>query len=111
MSDNFRLFSVDQEVFFDKIISQTEFQKTFRAHEGTNPHVFTVDSSDMEYQRSSGIRFQPAYTYDNAPQPNVVVVGKDWAPDEYIVTEQHPIWLTDGQKKPRLQGLYRIMLP
>ncbi len=58
----------------DKMISQTEFQKTFRAHEGTNPHVFTVGPSDMEYQMSSGIRFRPAYTYDNAPEANVVVV-------------------------------------
>jgi Transcriptional regulator containing an amidase domain and an AraC-type DNA-binding HTH domain len=58
----------------DTEILQTEFQKTFGAHEGTNPHVFTVGPSDVEYQLSSGTNFRPTYTYDNAPEANVVVV-------------------------------------
>ena len=58
----------------DTKISQTEFQKTFGTHEGTNPHVFTVGPTDAEYQLSSGTWFRPTYTYDNAPEANVVVV-------------------------------------
>ncbi|KGH64586.1 hypothetical protein X291_09020 [Oenococcus oeni IOEB_C23] len=58
----------------DNPINQEQFQKTFRAHEGTNPHVFTVGPTTDQYELSSGSKFSPTYSYDNAPEANVVLV-------------------------------------
>jgi transcriptional regulator GlxA family with amidase domain len=58
----------------DKPIGQAEFQKTFGASEGINPHVFTVGPTTEQYELSSGTKFAPTYSYDNAPEANVVLV-------------------------------------
>ncbi|WP_318766488.1 DJ-1/PfpI family protein [Lactiplantibacillus carotarum] len=55
-------------------VTQTEFQTTFAAHTGTNPHVFTVGPTTTPYQLSAGSTFTPQYSYANAPHANVVLV-------------------------------------
>lgn len=55
-------------------VTQTEFQQTFAAHPGTNPHVFTVGPTTDPYELSSGTQFAPTYSYENSPAANVVLV-------------------------------------
>jgi transcriptional regulator GlxA family with amidase domain len=55
--------------------TEDEFRKTFVAHEGAMPNVFTVGPRTSEaYKLSSGTRFIPQYSYADAPKANVVLV-------------------------------------
>lgn len=67
--------SVFQSFPPDHDFTQDQFRTTFKAHEGAVPNVFTVGPTTREaYHLSSGTRFIPQYSYDDAPSANVVLV-------------------------------------
>ena len=54
-------------------IGESDFVKTFRSREGSTPSLFTVESTTGVYRMSSGMRFVPDFSYDNAPPANMIV--------------------------------------
>jgi transcriptional regulator GlxA family with amidase domain len=56
-------------------------------------HTYVVSKSTDPVQTAPGMRIVPDYSFDNAPQPNVIVVGAQVAPPE---ADQ---WLRSASKK------------
>jgi hypothetical protein len=54
-------------------IGESDFVKTFRSREGSTPSLFTVEPTTGVYRMSSGMRFVPDFSYDNAPPANMIV--------------------------------------
>jgi transcriptional regulator GlxA family with amidase domain len=58
----------------DRPIAESDFAETFYPEAGaTPPKVFTVAATTDTYRMSSGMRFTPDFSYDNAPPANMVV--------------------------------------
>jgi transcriptional regulator GlxA family with amidase domain len=58
----------------DQPIGESDFLKTFRSREGSTPNIFTVAPNTGMCPMSSGMRFVPHFSYDNAPPANMIVV-------------------------------------
>ena len=57
-------------------IGESDFVKTFRSREGSTPSLFTVEPTTGVYRMSSGMRFVPDFSYDNAPPANMIVAPR-----------------------------------
>lgn len=65
--------SLFQKLPPDQPISESDFAKIFASREGSTPSLFTVAPTTDVYHMSSGMRFIPHFSYDNAPAANMVV--------------------------------------
>jgi putative intracellular protease/amidase len=54
-------------------ISESDFLTTFMSREGSWPNLFTVAPTTDVYRMSSGMRFTPNFSYDDAPAANMIV--------------------------------------
>jgi len=57
----------------DRPPGESDFLKTFTSREGSTPSLFTVAPTKDVYRMSSGMRFVPDFSYDNAPPANMIV--------------------------------------
>jgi transcriptional regulator GlxA family with amidase domain len=66
--------SLFQDLPPDWPITESDFADTFYPKDGsTPPKVFTVAPTTDPYRMSSGMRFIPDFSYDNAPAANMIV--------------------------------------
>jgi putative intracellular protease/amidase len=56
----------------DRPIGESGFADTFYPKVGSPPKVFTVAPTTDTYRMSSGMRFIPDFSYDNAPAANMI---------------------------------------
>ena len=65
--------SLFQDLLPDRPIRESDFADTFYPPVGSKPKVFTVAPTTETYRMSSGMRFIPDFSYDNAPAANMIV--------------------------------------
>jgi transcriptional regulator GlxA family with amidase domain len=58
----------------DQPIGESDFAATFGSRRGSTPSIFTVAPTTDVRHMSSGMRFLPDFSYDNAPHANMIVV-------------------------------------
>jgi hypothetical protein len=98
--------SLFQDLPSDRPIAESDFAETFYSEAGaTPPKVFTVAPTTDTYRMSSGMRFTPDFSYDNAPAANMVVApGGRGAMNSCTPKEWNHRLHQTGRNRPGLQG-------